>query len=223
MGRTRQHDYRPTYLTRQATAIVTRTRSLAEVSSCPVSAALSADQTAVMLPDYGLSTRIHEQSKCTLWTDRPSKRSENLRSEIDSIVMCIIKVHSERIDPRNGVFHSVSGVNPFTFTLLMYSRQFDTKRVVCLTMWLGHALRQTSREWELPYGDGPINSSRSGMSRSVQVCPMSAANRFNRDRPNTAEQTKALTLGRQSGSPLDVDFGEEIGEVWCSIGSSCKG
>ena len=32
---------------------------------------------------------------------------------VDSIVMCIVKVHSQRIDHRNGVSHSLSGVNPF--------------------------------------------------------------------------------------------------------------
>ena len=36
-------------------------------------------------------------------------------------VMCIVKVHSEQIDPRNGVFfYSISRVD-LAFTLLMYS------------------------------------------------------------------------------------------------------
>ena len=61
----------------------------------------------MIYPDYMSKVNAHcEQTY-------PRIGARNYVPEVDSIVMCIVKGHSERIDSPSGVFHSVSGVGSF--------------------------------------------------------------------------------------------------------------
>ena len=57
--------------------------------------------------------QLHEQSKCTLWTDCPRNGVRNTVAVVDPFRMHFDIAHYNRIDPWNGVSHSVSGVNRF--------------------------------------------------------------------------------------------------------------